>query len=118
MPRYRPSSLRDRADSRQVPEKLGHRHRILRGRNDVSESGPPNSETHARRLRDKANREVESTTYESKLLIVNGMACDVRDRSAILSNPASRASILSTNLWRFVRVSRILASATPSSLSV
>jgi hypothetical protein len=73
MPRYRPSSLRGRADSRQVPEKLDHRHRILRGRNDVSESGPPNSETHARRLRDKANREVESTTYECELLIVNGM---------------------------------------------
>lgn len=71
MPRYRPSSLRGRADCRQVPEKPGHRHRILRGRDDVSESRPPNFETHARRLRDKANREVESTTYESELLIVN-----------------------------------------------
>ena len=30
--------------------------------------------THARRLRDKANREVESTAYESEFLIVNCIA--------------------------------------------
>ena len=30
--------------------------------------------THARRLRDNANREVESTKYESELLVMNGMA--------------------------------------------
>lgn len=35
---------------------------------------PQTPKTHARRLRDKANREVESTVYESELLIVNCMA--------------------------------------------
>jgi hypothetical protein len=72
------------------------------------------------RLRDETDRDDEHTICEGQHQLPamngNGMT-DVRDRSVILSKSASSASILSIDIWRFALVSRILASATPLSLS-